>query len=63
METQTVNIILSSIVVMLVVAVLFVRENASALELLSNWAASRAWGLKCAKVEMERRHKEFQSAS
>ena len=36
-------------------AVLFVRENISALDALSAWAAARAWGLRCAKVEYERR--------
>lgn len=50
---QVVNIVLAFAAIMLLCAVAFVRESISALELLSNWASARAWGLKCAKRQME----------
>jgi hypothetical protein len=52
------NMFLTFFAVAVLSAVVFVRENASALDALANWAAARSWGLKCAKVEYENRVKQ-----
>ena len=38
-----------------VCGVLLLKEDANALDKLSDWAASRSYGLKCAKAEHEQR--------
>jgi hypothetical protein len=56
------NIVLAFFAVFVVCAFLAVRENESALDLLSNWAASRSWGLKCAKAEYKNRLEKLEDA-
>ena len=49
------NMTLLMFALFIVCSFFFVRENEHALDLLSNWAASRSWGLKCAKAEYKNR--------
>lgn len=50
-----INTVMAFIILMAITAVVFVRENPSALDQLADWAACRSYGLKCAKAEAERR--------
>ena len=52
---QDVNIIMVMFIFTIVSVALFVRENDAALDQLADWAASRAYGIRCAKAEHQQR--------
>lgn len=58
MNATDVNVILATGVILAITAVAFLRESADALEALARWAAARAYGLRCAAVELERRRQQ-----
>jgi len=49
------NMMLLLFFLAVVCGVLLLKEDANALDKLSDWAASRSYGLKCAKAEHEQR--------
>ena len=55
MNTADINIVLAMVVILAAIAAFAIRESAEALEAISRWAAARAWGIRCAAVELERR--------
>lgn len=55
MSENPINLILLLIILAIFCLVALLRESPKALDALADWAQSRSWGLKCAKVERDRR--------
>lgn len=55
MSENPINLILLLIIFGILCLVALLRESPGALDWLADWAQSRSWGLKCAKVERDRR--------
>lgn len=55
---EDLNVVLLMIVFTFACVIMFVRENTDALDQLADWAASRSYGIKCARAEhVERKRK------
>lgn len=55
MNLEDINILLSGILTLAAFAAAFSRENPYVLDAIARWAASRAYGIRCAAAESERR--------
>lgn len=55
MNESPINLILLLIILGVVCGIALLRESPKALDALTDWAQARSWGLKCARVERDRR--------